>query len=134
MGKQPQTPQRRWARLCSNKILLTMTGAGPDSVHRCTQMMSELVYVCHTKQKMFVSSHNLKNVYLPQLPSFWWESGFFPFKNFYLFIWLYQVLVLACGIFLLQKTGSSSLTRSTAQVPCIGYAKSQPLDKQGCPI
>ena len=83
-----------------------MTGAGPDSVHRCTQMMSELVYVCHTKQKMFVSSYNLKNVYLPQLPSFWWESGFFPFKNFYLFIWLSG---LSCDAWILELWHAGSV-------------------------
>ena len=67
----------------------------------------------------------------------------------YLFIWLYQVLVPAMGIFdlhcsmqglqfwhsnsQLQHVGSSSLARNQTWAPCAGSAESQPLDHQGRP-
>ena len=40
--------------------------------------------------------------------------------NIYLFSWLHQTLVGACGIFWLRHAGSSSLIRDQTQVPHIG--------------
>ena len=53
------------------------------------------------------------------------------FLNIYLFIWLCQVLLAACGIFncsLLtlscSHVGSSSLTQDQTWAPCIGSSES----------
>ena len=52
-------------------------------------------------------------------------------KKNYLFIWLHQVLIAACGIFLvagglfqLRSVGSSSPTRDRTWAPCIGSVES----------
>ena len=62
-------------------------------------------------------------------------------KKIYIFIWLFWVLVVALGIFLvcnmqdlqLLHVGSGSLSRDRSQGPCFGSAESQPLDHQGSP-
>ena len=63
------------------------------------------------------------------------------FFNFYLLIWLCQVLVeagglLSCGTWTLScsmHVGSSSLSRDWTRAPCIGSVESQPLCHQGSP-
>ena len=54
-------------------------------------------------------------------------------KCFYLFIWLHQVIVAACGIFSLGHVGSSTLTRDWASAPRTGSTESQPPDHQRSP-
>ena len=67
-----------------------------------------------------------------------YKFSFISFSNIYLFlfIWLYWILVVACGVFCLccnmwdlfffqlQHVGSSSLTRNWTQAPWIGSMKS----------
>ena len=45
-----------------------------------------------------------------------------------------SIYLFGCAEFSLQRVGSSSLSRDQTWVPCIGSAKSYPLDHQGSPI